>query len=99
MPSSFGLPELEAIATDRLLQSLLLKTPVCDVALERLLTRARLTMLDLATAPADVPREVLDFCCALSQQCFINEYLFACGTEELDRARGSLRAVGIRHCR
>ncbi len=88
MPSSFGLPELEAIATDRLLQSLLLKTPVCDVALERLLTRARLTMLDLATAPADVPREVLDFCCALSQQCFINEYVFACGTEELDRARG-----------
>jgi SAM-dependent methyltransferase len=86
MPSSFGLPELVAIATDRLLLSLLLKTPVCDVALERLLTRTRLAMLDLATAQADVPREVLDFCCALAQQCFINEYVFACASVELDRA-------------
>jgi SAM-dependent methyltransferase len=90
MLSSFGLPELVAITTDRLLRSLLLKTPVCDVALERLLTRARLSMLDLATARADVPGEVLDFCCALAQQCFINEYVFACASEESDRAR-SLR--------
>jgi SAM-dependent methyltransferase len=90
MPSSFGLPELAAIAPDRLLQSLLLKTPVCDVALERLLARVRLSMLDLATARADVPGEVLNFGCALAQQCFINEYVFACASEELDRAR-SLR--------
>jgi hypothetical protein len=90
MPSSFGLPELAAIAADRLLQSLLLKTPVCDVALERLLTRVRLAMLDLATARADVPSEVLNFGCALAQQCFINEYVFACAGEELHQAH-SLR--------
>ena len=61
--------------------------PVRDIGLEQLLTNARLAVLDLAHAPAaDIPQDVLEFCCALAQQCFINEYVFDRTPEEQDRA-------------
>jgi hypothetical protein len=45
-------------------------------------------MLDLATAAAEVESDtVVKFCCALAQQCFINEYVFDCADEEQNRAR------------
>jgi 2-polyprenyl-3-methyl-5-hydroxy-6-metoxy-1,4-benzoquinol methylase/tetratricopeptide (TPR) repeat protein len=84
----FGSPGLAAIANDRLLHCLMVSAPICDVALERLLTNARRAMLDLATATTDVESDiVVKFCCALAQQCFINEYVFDCTDEEQNRAR------------
>ena len=74
----FGPQGIAAIASDRLLRRLMVLTPIRDIALERLLTNARLAVLDLAdaTATADTSPDVLEFCCALAQQCFINEYVF-----------------------
>ncbi len=65
---------LAAIAADPLLLTILQSTPVCDVALERVLTTLRAALLDGAGARDDA---MLAFCCALAQQCFINEYIFA----------------------
>ncbi len=78
---------LAALAGDRLLQAFLESTPVCDTELEQLLTDARHAALDLATAAnqTKVSDDVLKACCALAQQCFINEYVFAAGSE-MERA-------------
>ena len=78
---------LAALAGDRLLQAFLESTPVCDTELEQLLTDARHAALDLATAAnqTKVSDDVLKACCALAQQCFINEYVFAAGPE-MERA-------------
>lgn len=83
----YGPRALAALAGDRLLQALLESTPVCDLEIERLLTDARHAALDLATAAdkTSVSDDVLKACCALAQQCFINEYVFAAGPE-LERA-------------
>ena len=79
----FGPRGLAALAGDRLLQALLVSTPICDVELERLLTVARHATLDLAAASdkTAVSDDVLNACCALAQQCFINEYVFDGGAE------------------
>jgi tetratricopeptide (TPR) repeat protein/SAM-dependent methyltransferase len=87
-PDLFGPQRVAAIANDRLLQLFLVSTPIRDVALERLLTNARLAILDLASATpaADVSDLVLDLSGALAQQCFLNEYVFDWTREEQDRA-------------
>ena len=91
-----------AIANNRPLQCLLESAPVCDVGLERLLTRVRSAMLATASAAeggtlADAAdRRVLSFCCTLARQCFLNEYVFACTDKELGdahRLRDSLLAA------
>ena len=81
---------LERISGDRLLECLLVTTPVTDIELERFLTAVRCSMLDAAeaaVASAAVDAAVLSFCCALARQCFINDYVFACADAELERAR------------
>jgi tetratricopeptide (TPR) repeat protein/SAM-dependent methyltransferase len=83
-PSGFG-----AISDCRLLVCLMESTPVCDLALERFLTAVRHAMLEVAstvTASTIVDEKVLNLACALARQCFLNEYVFDCGKEELDRA-------------
>jgi tetratricopeptide (TPR) repeat protein/SAM-dependent methyltransferase len=82
----FSSADLAALAGDPLLGTLLTSTPVCDVELERLLTLARLAMLEAATA-GGIDDIVLEFCCALAQQCWINEYLFDATEPELESAR------------
>lgn len=77
-----------AIATDPLLQALLVSAPVRDIGLERFLTRARLTLLGLADHMTTQIVAPSDFDCALAQQCFINEYVFARTEEEERLARG-----------
>ena len=93
----FSLAEFAAICGDRLLCALLEATFVFDVALERFLTAARQTMLEAAGGRLD-PQQVTDdmvrFFCALAQQCFINEYVFACTEREEDEAN-ALRALLI----
>lgn len=77
--------ELTEICGDPLLHSLLEATTIFDMELERYLTAARHTMLAMAIGtetPRKYEEKMLCFFCALSRQCFINEYVFACGDQE-----------------
>ena len=79
--------DLAAISRHALLCSLLELTPVWGVELERFLTTARSAVLSLAvSSPAAVDADVLNFCCALARQCFLNEYVFAPAAGELEQA-------------
>ncbi len=69
-----GLP---AIAADPLLLTILRSSPARDVALERVLSALRAALLEQAAAAAPADDTTLTFMCALAQQCFINEYVFA----------------------
>jgi SAM-dependent methyltransferase len=68
-----------------LLRQVLVSAQVWDAELERLLTTTRLALLTRAVeATSAVPPDgdVLAFACALAQQCFINDYVFACADAE-----------------
>jgi tetratricopeptide (TPR) repeat protein len=82
----FGPAGVETIANDLFLQCALETTPISGQALEVFLTHVRSALLSLAHAAAIESRSVDDnitACfCALAQQCFINEYVFAQGDEE-----------------
>jgi Tfp pilus assembly protein PilF len=65
---------LMALASDSLLAALLASCPVAYAELEHILTAARRNLL----RHLDVqPPALLPFACALAQQCFLNEYVFA----------------------
>ncbi len=66
-------PSYEQLAEAPLLRAMLVSTPVCDETLERFLTDARAGLLRRTELSA--AEQV--FFCALAQQCFINEYVFA----------------------
>lgn len=72
-----------ALLADPLLLALMAARPICDLALERLLTELRRAM---AEAPERFTGDRLAFVCAMAQQCFINEYAFAASAAELTRA-------------
>jgi len=80
--------EVAAISGTPLLCALLEAAPVQDTAIERFLTNARAVLLATALAAgaegADAPAE-LGLLCALAQQCFLNEYVFAVSAEELQQ--------------
>jgi tetratricopeptide (TPR) repeat protein/SAM-dependent methyltransferase len=80
----------ETVAGDLLLRALLESAPVRDIALERFLTAARSALLERAVS-ADVsestPQELLTLFCALTRQCFINEYCFAVSDDEIRKAQ------------
>lgn len=85
----FAPDEFAQIYTDRLLCCLLKSTIVFDLELERFLTAIRRTMLAAAhasTSSQAFGRASLEFCCALAQQCFINEYVFSWTAEEKHQA-------------
>lgn len=85
---------MAATAADPLLHALLVSAPVTTTEVERFLTCARSTLLEIASsheAPGQVGMVVLKFYAALSQQCFINEYIFDCDSTEL-QAAASCRA-------
>jgi len=82
--------DFAVISDDRLLRCLLESTPLLDLALERFLTCARAGMLELARragAADQVAPGLLDFCCALARQCFINEYVYDAPEQEWEEAR------------
>ena len=86
----FGDLGLAALADDELLRCLLESTPMWDVQLERVLTEARVALLERAaadTASGETEDAAIAFYCALARQCFINEYIFACGDDELQTAK------------
>jgi tetratricopeptide (TPR) repeat protein/SAM-dependent methyltransferase len=91
----FSPSEFAQLCNDQLFRCLLESTPVCDIELERFLTAVRFTMLEVASAGFDshqVEETALGFFCALAQQCFINEYVFAHTDHEIEKAR-RLRAL------
>jgi len=92
----FGSAGLAAVADEPLLRCLLVSAPVRDIALERLLTSIRAGLLKIAMDETAKSDRALRFCCAMAQQCFIDEYVFATTAEELESAeqlRQSLAAA------
>lgn len=73
--------------TDELLLRALVLCPVMDRTLEAALTTRRRVLLD------GVPEGALPFACALAQQCFLNEYVFAVTADE--EARIDALAAGV----
>ncbi|NVN99311.1 MAG: tetratricopeptide repeat protein [Geobacteraceae bacterium] len=85
----FGGYGISTVPSDELLLALLVSSPVCDTEMERFLTLSRTAMLELAAGSnaADVDVDsALGFFSALARQCFINEYLFSYGDEEIKKA-------------
>ena len=82
----FGSDGLAALAADPLLHALLEAAPVSTIEFERFLTCARHALLEIASnkqAPEHSEVAALRFYAALSQQCFINEYIFDRDDREL----------------
>jgi tetratricopeptide (TPR) repeat protein/SAM-dependent methyltransferase len=89
----FGANGLNSLAANPLLQTLLISAPICDIDLERFLTMMRNTMLEVTSRimACDSTTETdLSLYCAVSRQCFINEYLFSHTDDEIQIA-GNLR--------
>ena len=81
----FGLDALGALEEDHLLHALLEATPVSTIEFERFLTGARHALLETASGklgPDPAGSSALQFNAALAQQCFVNEYIFACDDRE-----------------
>ena len=85
----FGPGGPQMLADDELLLALLVSAQNTDIELERFLTMARRVLLE-AAAGDGADGAGLEFYAALARQCFINEYVFFHGEEEIRRA-GELR--------
>jgi len=75
----FGADGLATLASDPLLHAMLVSAPVTSIEFARFLTCARHALLETASSnqapdPSDIA--ALQFYAALSQQCFVNEYIF-----------------------
>jgi 2-polyprenyl-3-methyl-5-hydroxy-6-metoxy-1,4-benzoquinol methylase len=83
----FGADRLAAIAKDAFLQCAMETISLTGWAIEAFLTGLRSTLLQLAETSAraspTVGDGIVDVVCALAQQCFINEYVFAQRDEEV----------------
>lgn len=92
----FSAAELADITGDSLLRCILEQVYVFDIELERLFTVLRRIMLERAKASTfgqPFSRDELRLFCSLAQQCFINEYVFACSQHEhelVDQVREAL---------
>jgi 2-polyprenyl-3-methyl-5-hydroxy-6-metoxy-1,4-benzoquinol methylase len=95
----FGTDGLGALGEDYLLHAVLQTAPVNTIEFERFLTCARRCLLDTgsgkhASDPSDIA--ALRFYAALSQQCFLNEYIFECDERQgLAAASCSTRLLGL----
>lgn len=75
------------LADDELLLALLTSAQNTDLELERFLTMARRHLLEAAIGGETRDNAALGFHAALARQCFINEYVFFHGQEEIATAR------------
>jgi len=92
----FGSGGRAALAADPLLLALLASGPVKSLPFERFLTCARHALLEIASkkhTPVAVDSAGLGFYAALAQQCFINEYVFACTDAEQATAADCRQAL------
>lgn len=92
-----GAREISTIANDIFFRCALQATLLRGVELEFLLTHLRFALLGLARSqelhPAPIADDIASTFCALAQQCFINEYVFAQSdseTEDASRMRDML---------
>ena len=84
----FGAADAATLADEALLLALLQSKVVHDVELERLLIALRRALLQHVIAGGDgSDADYLELFCALAQQCFLNEYVFACGDAEQAQVR------------
>src|ERR1700761_1282649 len=76
------------LADEALFVALLQSKVIHDLELERLLTTLRRALLEHAIeAGTAVDDDALVFYCALAQQCFLNEYVFARSDTERAQSR------------
>lgn len=81
----FSSEELAAFSSDRVFAALMTTTSNCDLELERFLTMARASLLEIAElddATLGSTDLGLSFFCILARQCFINEYVFSVTARE-----------------
>jgi 2-polyprenyl-3-methyl-5-hydroxy-6-metoxy-1,4-benzoquinol methylase len=95
--SVFDAGEIAAIAENTFLRCALGSTIIRGIPLETFLTGLRQALLRLAdygsaSGSVALPEDVLGLFCALAEQCFLNEYVFAQTAEETSRAE-PLRAL------
>jgi len=85
----FGGEDVGAIAEDALLLAMLQSKAIVDMELERFLAAARRALLQRTgeSEPFAPGPDALNFFCALAQQCFINEYIFAFDDAERTRSQ------------
>jgi SAM-dependent methyltransferase len=89
-----GSAGLAAICGDPMLLCMLQSVPPRNIDFERLMTSLRLSLLDAAGASESVAPSLLAFCCALAEQCFINEYIFATTPDEDAKVERLKAALG-----
>jgi SAM-dependent methyltransferase/tetratricopeptide (TPR) repeat protein len=82
----FGFPGLAELLGDGLLRGLLMRDPIPDLSLERVLANLRCAMLTICAGQSAWDERLLEFFCALAQQCFLNEYIYALPKSEADQA-------------
>jgi tetratricopeptide (TPR) repeat protein/SAM-dependent methyltransferase len=81
------------ISGNLLLRCVMEAGAVSDLALERFLTALRFAAMEMTSDGGDQGDGLLDFCCALARQCFLNEQAFAHTDEEIGKARRLRDAV------
>jgi SAM-dependent methyltransferase/tetratricopeptide (TPR) repeat protein len=77
------------IADDLLFRRLLEDVQIGDLDLEKFLTQVRYCLLhaaEMENAEKKISKNLLTFYCAVSQQCFINEYCYSVVDDEVRRA-------------
>ena len=83
--------------TEPVLLALMTQGLVVDRALERFLTATRKALLETYGEGSAAPSEaMLTFLCALAEQCFANEYVFAMTDDEVERVRVLRTELGKR---
>jgi 2-polyprenyl-3-methyl-5-hydroxy-6-metoxy-1,4-benzoquinol methylase len=95
----FGTEGLAALAADDLLSAVLENTPAAGLDFEHFLTLARRALLlDVlaSQSPEKADALLLRFCCAIARQCYINEYVYSCTSEESDAVNGLRDAISRR---
>jgi len=83
----FGASGLDVLCRDRLLHCLLECTPIADIGFERLLTEIRAIMLTAAENDSACDERLLDLYCAVTRQCYENDYVYSLAEGEVDRAQ------------
>jgi tetratricopeptide (TPR) repeat protein/SAM-dependent methyltransferase len=83
--------QIGLLAEDGLLRSIMECDQITDLGIERLIANVRHALLHVMTAedtkPVELGGDVLDFCCAIARQCFINQYVFSMTADERTRAK------------
>jgi Flp pilus assembly protein TadD/SAM-dependent methyltransferase len=86
--------EIDAVAQEPLVRSVLEAAPNCDIEFERFLTVLRAGMIERARSGDAVGKKTLDLYAALARQCFINEYVFVETEDERQRVHALQTIIG-----